>query len=100
MRWRISAGLIDNIFVYCVYLALCAIFGWRVGSVDHLWLVVVLDVAYHFAYEAHNGQTIGKRQYGLRPLRQMADRPTPARSRSGRFYGSSMHCRRGTCRAW
>jgi uncharacterized RDD family membrane protein YckC len=26
----------------------------------------VLDVAYHFAYEAHNGQTIGKRQYGLR----------------------------------
>jgi uncharacterized RDD family membrane protein YckC len=65
VRWRINAGLIDNLFVYCVYVALCAIFGWRVASVDHLWLVVVLDVAYHFAYEAHNGQTIGKRQYGL-----------------------------------
>lgn len=66
VRWRISAALIDNILVYCVYLALCAVFGWRIGSVDHLWLVVVLDVGYHFAYEAHNGQTIGKRQYGLR----------------------------------
>jgi uncharacterized RDD family membrane protein YckC len=52
--------------VYCVYVALSLLLGWRIGSVDHLWLIVVLDVAYHFAYEAHNGQTIGKRQYGLR----------------------------------
>jgi uncharacterized RDD family membrane protein YckC len=66
VRWRISAGLIDNILVNCLYGVLCAVLGWSVGSLDHLWLVVVLDVAYHFAYEAHSGQTIGKRQYGLR----------------------------------
>jgi hypothetical protein len=41
VRWRISAGLIDNIFVYLVYAVLCAVFGWRVGSVDHLWLAAV-----------------------------------------------------------
>ena len=66
VRWRISAGLIDNILVNLAYVVFCAVLGWRIGSVDHLWLVVVLDVAYHFGYEAHNGQTIGKRQYGLR----------------------------------
>jgi len=68
VRWRISAGLIDNIFVCCGYGAICGLSGWRFGSVDHLWRVAVLDVAYHFAYEAHNGQTIGKRQYGLRVM--------------------------------
>lgn len=68
VRWRISAGLIDNILVYVIYVVASAALGWRIGGVDHLWLIVVLDVAYHFAYEAHNGQTIGKRQYGLRVM--------------------------------
>jgi uncharacterized RDD family membrane protein YckC len=68
VRWRISAGLIDNILVYLAYGLLCVVLGWNTESVSHLWLIVVIDVAYHFAYEAHNGQTIGKRQYGLRVI--------------------------------
>ena len=31
-----------------------------------MWLASVLAAGYHFGCEAHNGQTIGKRQYGLR----------------------------------
>jgi hypothetical protein len=55
VRWRISAGLIDNIFVYCVYAVLCAVFGWRVGSVDHLWLVALFMSAVSIFGIAHAG---------------------------------------------
>ena len=48
------------------YLLVCGVMRWRVAAVDHIWLASVLGVAYHFLCEAHNGQTIGKRQYGLR----------------------------------
>ena len=69
--------MIDNILVNIAYCISCAVLGWRIGSVDHLWLVAVLDVAYHFAYEAHNGQTIGKRQYGLRVVSADGGRANP-----------------------
>jgi uncharacterized RDD family membrane protein YckC len=68
VRWRISAAGIDNILVTLAYVLLCAVLGWRVASLGHLWVASVLSLAYHFACEAHNGQTIGKRQYGLRVL--------------------------------
>ncbi|MGZ4183914.1 MAG: RDD family protein [Solirubrobacteraceae bacterium] len=58
--------MIDNILVNLAYVVVCAVLGWRIGSIDHLWLIVVIDVVYHFACETNNGQTIGKRQYGLR----------------------------------
>lgn len=66
VRWRISAAIIDNLIVYAIYAAICLVLHWRVAAIDHLWLVVVLDVIYHFVLEARDGQTIGKRQYGIR----------------------------------
>lgn len=66
VRWRISAAGIDNILVLIIYLLACAVLRWRVASLGHLWIASVLSLAYHFALEARYGQTIGKRQYGLR----------------------------------
>lgn len=66
VRWRISAAVIDNIIVYGAYLGLCAALHWRVVAPDHLLLLVLATFAYHFVLEARDGQTIGKRQYGLR----------------------------------
>jgi uncharacterized RDD family membrane protein YckC len=66
VRWRISAAGIDTILVTLAYLLVCAVLHWRVAGVGHAWLASVLAVAYYFGCEAHNGQTIGKRQYGLR----------------------------------
>jgi len=66
VRWRISAAGIDNILVILAYLLVCAVLGWRVVALGHLWVSSALALAYHFAFEARYGQTIGKRQYGLR----------------------------------
>ena len=66
VRWRISAAGIDGILVTLGYLLVCAVLQWRVAGVGHIWLLSVLGVAYHFGCEANDGQTIGKRQYGLR----------------------------------
>ena len=66
VRWRISAAVIDNIIVYGGYLVLCLLLRWRVGSLDHLVVLLLGGVAYHFVFEARDGQTIGKRQYGIR----------------------------------
>jgi uncharacterized RDD family membrane protein YckC len=77
VRWRISAAGIDAILMMLVYLLLCAVLGWQVASPGHVWIVWVLDLAYHFACEAHSGQTIGKRQYGLRVVSAHGGRAAP-----------------------
>lgn len=66
VRWRMAAATIDNVVVYAAYAALCAIFHWKVLSVGPLIVSLVLGVAYHFALESRNGQTLGKRYYGIR----------------------------------
>ena len=66
VRWRISAAVIDNILVYLAYLLLCLVLGWRALNLEHLLALVVIGVLYHFVLESRDGQTIGKRQYGLR----------------------------------
>jgi uncharacterized RDD family membrane protein YckC len=66
VRWRVSAAGIDNLIVNLIYVGLCALLHWRVASLGHLWLLVVAGVAYHFVLEARDGQTIGKRRYGIR----------------------------------
>lgn len=62
---RISAAIIDNILVWIAYLVLSAVLGWRVLDVGHLWVWLVLALAYHFVCECRDGQTIGKRHYGI-----------------------------------
>jgi uncharacterized RDD family membrane protein YckC len=66
VRWRVRAARIDNLIVYGAYLLVCLLLHWRVASVTHLFWLAVAGVAYHFAFEARDGQTIGKRRYGIR----------------------------------
>lgn len=65
VRWRISAAVIDNFIVYGAYLLLCVILHWRLATPGHLLVFLLAGFAYHFALEARDGQTIGKRQYGI-----------------------------------
>jgi uncharacterized RDD family membrane protein YckC len=65
VRWRISAAAIDNILVGVLYLVLCALLGWRVATLSHLAVSLVIGVVYHFVLESRTGQTVGKRQYGI-----------------------------------
>ena len=66
VRWRVRAARIDNAIVYGGYLAACGLLHWRVASVAHLVWLAVAGVAYHFGLEARDGQTLGKRRYGIR----------------------------------
>jgi uncharacterized RDD family membrane protein YckC len=66
VRWRIGAAFIDNVIVYGGYVALCAVLHWRIASVQHVWVLLLAGIAYHFALESHDGQTLGKRRYGIR----------------------------------
>jgi uncharacterized RDD family membrane protein YckC len=66
VRWRICAAFIDNVIVYGGYVALCAVLHWRVASVQHIWVPQLAGISYHFALESRDGQTLGKRRYGIR----------------------------------
>jgi hypothetical protein len=66
VRWRLGAARIDTVIVYGAYLVLCAVAHWRVTSPDHLLVLGVGSVAYHFVLESRDGQTLGKRRYGIR----------------------------------
>ena len=77
VRWRISAAIIDNLIVYFGYLGLCLLLHWRVADVNHLLVLLIGGVAYHFLLEARDGQTIGKRRYGLRVVTIDGERASP-----------------------
>jgi len=66
IRWRLAAAVIDNILVYVAYLLLCLVLHWRVLTVGHLLVLLVMGVVYHFVLESRDGQTIGKRRYGVK----------------------------------
>lgn len=66
VRWRIRAARVDNLIVYGAYLLVCLLLHWRVANFTHLFWLAVAGVAYHFGFEARDGQTIGKRRYGIR----------------------------------
>jgi uncharacterized RDD family membrane protein YckC len=66
VRWRVRAARIDNAIVYGAYLAVCAVLHWQVLSIGHLTWAAVAGVVYRFGMEARDGQTIGKRRYGIR----------------------------------
>jgi uncharacterized RDD family membrane protein YckC len=66
LRWRLRAASLDYLIVYCGFLLLCLVLHWRVADIGHLLLLTVAVAAYHFVLESRDGQTIGKRRYGLR----------------------------------
>jgi uncharacterized RDD family membrane protein YckC len=65
VRWRIGAATIDNFLVYGLYLLVCLVLHWRVANVSHLLVLLALGVVYHFVLESRDGQTVGKRRYGI-----------------------------------
>jgi uncharacterized RDD family membrane protein YckC len=77
VRWRIRAATIDNLLVYAVYLLVCAVLHWRVTKLDHLLVLLGLGVVYHFALESRDGQTIGKRRYGIQVVSVNGERAGP-----------------------
>jgi uncharacterized RDD family membrane protein YckC len=77
VRWRIAAAFIDNLIVYLAYVALCAALHWRVANLDHLFVLLLAGVAYHFVFEARDGQTPGKRRYGIRVVSLQGGPATP-----------------------
>jgi uncharacterized RDD family membrane protein YckC len=66
VRWRINAAVIDNLLVYGLYLLLCLALHWQVANLEHLLALLAIDVVYHFGLESRDGQTVGKRYYGIR----------------------------------
>jgi uncharacterized RDD family membrane protein YckC len=66
VRWRIRAATVDNLLVYGLYLVVCLILHWRVAQLSHLIVLLLLGVVYHFTLESRDGQTLGKRRYGIR----------------------------------
>jgi uncharacterized RDD family membrane protein YckC len=66
VRWRVRAARIDNLIVYAGYLAICLLERWNPALPVHLLLLMALGVVYHFAFEARDGQTPGKRRAGIR----------------------------------
>jgi uncharacterized RDD family membrane protein YckC len=77
VRWRMRAATVDNLVVYGVYLLVCLILHWQVAALDHLVVLLVLGVAYHFALESRDGQTLGKRRYGIRVVSVNGDPAQP-----------------------
>ena len=77
VRWRIGAAVIDNLIVSLAYVAICAALHWRVANLDHLLFLLLAGVAYHFVFEARDGQTPGKRRYGIRVVSLDGSRPAP-----------------------
>jgi uncharacterized RDD family membrane protein YckC len=76
VRWRIRAARIDNLIVYGAYALLCGLLHWRIAALSHLWVLGAASVAYHFVLEARDGQTIGKRRYGIRVVALDGTTPT------------------------
>jgi uncharacterized RDD family membrane protein YckC len=76
VRWRLGAATIDNLIVYVAYFVLCGVLHWRVASLGHVWALVLGGVAYHFALESRDGQTIGKRRYGIRVVSLDGEAPS------------------------
>jgi uncharacterized RDD family membrane protein YckC len=66
LRWRLRAASLDYLIVYSGYLLLCLMLHWRVAQLGHLILLTLAVALYHFVLESRDGQTIGKRRYGLR----------------------------------
>lgn len=79
IRWRIRAATVDNLAVSALYLLVCLIMDWRVAALDHLIVLLVLGVVYHFVLESRDGQTLGKRRYGIRVV-SVNGKPAPPKA--------------------
>src|ERR1700722_1499660 len=77
VRWRIGAAVVDNLIVYGLYLLVCLLLHWQVATLEHVLILLLLDVLYHFVLESRDGQTIDKRHYGIRVVSLDDQPPSP-----------------------
>jgi uncharacterized RDD family membrane protein YckC len=77
IRWRISAAVLDSVLLYVLYAIFCAAVHWRPTAPGHLLLLAIAGVVYHLAFEARDGQTPGKRRYGIRVVGLDGSKATP-----------------------
>ncbi len=66
IRWRLRAATFDNALVYVAYAVFCTVVGWNPLTLAHIIIGSLSAFAYHFAFECRDGQTPGKRRYGIR----------------------------------
>lgn len=66
LRARINAGFLDNLLLYLGYLALCGALHWQLADPSHWAVYAIAALLYHFGFESRDGQTPGKRRYGVR----------------------------------
>lgn len=55
---------------------MCLLLHWRVADIGHVVLLTLAVAAYHFVLESRDGQTVGKRRYGLRVVAADGGAPT------------------------
>jgi uncharacterized RDD family membrane protein YckC len=77
VRWRMRAATIDNLLVYGLYFLVCLILHWQLTALRPLAVLLLLGVVYHFALESRDGQTLGKRRYGIRVVSLNGDPAEP-----------------------
>jgi uncharacterized RDD family membrane protein YckC len=66
LRWRWRAASLDSLISGALYGVLCLLLHWSSLTPSHLVALLVIEVLYHIALESRDGQTIGKRRYGVR----------------------------------
>jgi len=80
--WRLRAARIDNIIVWAVLIPVAA--AMHVSTLTGAGLLTLfclhwgLQFIYHFGLETRDGQTVGKRRYGVRVVRLDGSRPGTA----------------------
>lgn len=77
LRSRLNAAVIDQILVGLVTVGLALALRFAFASLAFGELAVVVELLYFFVEETRTGQTIGKRQYGVRVVNLDGTRPGP-----------------------
>jgi uncharacterized RDD family membrane protein YckC len=74
---RLNAAIIDQILLGLVIGAISLVFHVTFASLSFAAVAVAIELGYFFIEETRTGQTIGKRQYGVRVVTLDGSRPGP-----------------------
>ena len=77
VEYRIGAAIVDNLILLALYGVICVVLHWQFLTLTHQLFFVLLDIAYHFALESRDGQTVGKRFNGVRVVSLDGSRAGP-----------------------
>ena len=77
LRSRLNAAIIDQILIGVFTVVVALVFHVTFASVTFAALAVSFELLYFFVEETRTGQTIGKRQFGVRVVNLDGTRPGP-----------------------